>query len=370
MLLSRTFINNLLIVCLLGGLFWFFSDLVTYFVIAFIITAVLKVPTDYLSQLYFLGVKVPRFIAVSISFGLLALIISMFALLFVPLFTAQLKILAFNDFSYFIDKIDKPVGEIERLLIENHFIKREEGFLVESINIRMTMFLDSVQLDKIFPTVLSTATHIFVGTIMVVIITLFLLLEKGLFRKNLIALIPNKYFEVTINGMYKIEKLLSNYLLALLLQMLSTFTITSLGLILVGVEYSITIGLFTALINVVPFIGPITSTSLGWFVAISTTELDITNSDIFLLLSFKVLLAFGITHLIDAFGLQPLIYSRSVKAHPLEILVMVFAGSTIAGALGMVLAIPVYTILKVAFIELRKGYKTYRVFYDEKKVHL
>lgn len=367
MLLSRTFLNNLLIALLIGGLCWFFSDLVTYFLVAFIITAILKVPTDYLSQLYFLGIKIPRFVAVSISVGLLALIISMFALLFVPLFTAQVKILAFNDFSDLLDKIDKPLAELEKMLIENHFLKKEEGFLVDAINLKMNMLLDSMQLDQIFPALVSTATSVFIGTIMVTIITLFLLLEKGLLRRNIIAIIPNKYFEVTINGMYKIEKLMSNYLLALLLQMLSTFTITSMGLIIIGVEYAITIGLFTALINIVPFIGPITSASLGWFVAISTTELDINSGEVFLWLSIKVMLAFGITHLIDAFVLQPIIYSRSVKAHPLEILVMVFAGSTVAGALGMVLAIPVYTIFKVAFIELRRGYKTYKVFDTERK---
>jgi predicted PurR-regulated permease PerM len=175
-------------------------------------------------------------------------------------------------------------------------------------------------------------------------------------------LIPNKYFEVTINAMYKIEKLMSNYLLALLLQMLSTFTRTSFALIIVGVDYAITIGLFAALINIVPFIGPITSAVFGWFVAISTTELDISNGEIFLFLSIKIMLAFGITHIIDAFIIQPIIFSKSVKAHPLEILVMIFAGSTIAGALGMVLAVPVYTICKVAFVEMKKGYQTYKVF--------
>jgi predicted PurR-regulated permease PerM len=350
---------------LIGALSWFFSSLVTYFVIAFVITAILKIPTDSLSQLYFMGVKVPRVVAVLLSFGLLVMIIATFVLLFMPLFTAQIKILAFNDFSDLLDKIGKPLAEVEKLLIENHVVKKEEGFLVAALNLRVNEMLDHIQLEQLIPNIISTASSVFVATIMVTIITMFLLLEKGLFRNNVIALIPNKYFEVTINAMYKIEKLMSNYLLALLLQMISTFTLTSFGLIIVGVEYAITIGLFAALINIVPFLGPVTSAAFGWFVAISTTELDIDNSEIFVLLSFKIMLAFGITHIIDAFIIQPIIFSKSVKAHPLEILVMIFAGSTIAGALGMVLAVPVYTICKVAFVELLKGYQTYRVFKTE-----
>ncbi len=362
MLLTRQILNAIVIVLIFGLLAWFFSDLVTYFIVAFIVTAILKIPTDYLSQLYFMGIKVPRVIAVCISFGLLLAIISVFALLFIPLFTVQLKILALNDFSDLLDKLSKPLAEIEKVLIDNHVIKQQAGFLLNTLNNKMNVFLGDMQLDKIIPNVISTATSIFIGAIMVTIITMFLLLEKGLFRRNIIALIPNKYFEVTINAMYKIEKLMSNYLLALLLQMISTFTLTSFGLIIVGVEYAITIGLFAALINIVPFVGPITSAAFGWFVAISTTDLDIDNSEIFLLLSIKIMFAFGITHVIDAFIIQPIIFSKSVKAHPLEILVMIFAGSTLAGTLGMVLAVPVYTICKVAFVEMQKGYKTYKVF--------
>ncbi len=362
MLLTRKILNIVVIGFLIGLLSWFFSNLVTYFVIAFIITAILKIPTDSLSQLYFMGVKVPRVVAVLISFSLLVFIVGMFILLFMPLFTAQVKILAFNDFSDLLDKIGKPLSEIEKLLIENHIVKKQEGFLSEALNLKVNEMLDQIQLEQLIPNIISTATQVFIGTIMVTIITLFLLLEKGLFRRNIIALIPNKYFEVTINAMYKIEKLMSNYLLALLLQMISTFTITSFGLIIVGVEYAITIGLFAALINIVPFVGPITSAAFGWFVAISTTDLDINNGEIFLLLSFEIMLAFGITHIIDVFIIQPIIFSKSVKAHPLEILVVIFAGSTIAGVLGMVLAVPVYTICKVAFMELQKGYQTYRVF--------
>jgi predicted PurR-regulated permease PerM len=362
MLLSRKVLNVMLILGLLGFLAWFFSNIVTYFVVAFVIASVLKVPTEYFCQLHLAGLRMPRLVAVLMSFSILLGIVALFALLFIPLFSAQIKILAFNDFSDLLVKIDKPVSAIEKILIDNHFLKREEGFLVGAINTRVNNFFDSIQFEKIIPNLLSTATNILIGILMVTMITLFTLAEKGLFRRNITSLIPNRYFEVTINAMYKIEKLMSNYLLALLLQMMSIFTTTSLGLILAGVDYAITIGLLAALINIVPFVGPITSASFGLFVAISTSTLDINNSEIFMFLVIKVLTVFGCVQFIDAFIMQPIIFSKSVKAHPLEIFVMIFVGSTLAGTLGMVLAVPVYTICKVIFIEMRKGYKTYKVF--------
>lgn len=362
MLLTRNVLNALVIVLLVGLLAWFFSNIVTYFVVAFIVASILKIPTEYFCQLHLFGVRLPRIIAVLMSFSILLGVVAIFGLLFVPLFTAQIKILAFNDFSELLAKIDKPLANFEKILIENHFVKKQEGFLVAAINLRVEEFVEKIQFDKIIPNLLSTATNFVIGTLMVTIITMFTLSEKGLFRRNIISLIPNKYFEVTINAMYKIEKLMSNYLLALLLQMMSIFTTTSLGLIIAGVDYAITIGLLAAFINVVPFVGPITSTSFGLFVAISTTSLDINNSEVFMLLVVKVLTVFGCVQFIDAFIMQPIIFSKSVKAHPLEIFIMIFVGSNLAGTLGMVLAVPVYTICKVIFIEMRKGYRTYRVF--------
>ena len=60
--------------------------------------------------------------------------------------------------------------------------------------------------------------------------------------------------------------------------------------------------------------------------------------------------------------LQPLIFSKSVKAHPLEIFVIIFAGAKIAGIPGMIFAIPVYTIFRVSILEFFNGYKSYKIF--------
>ncbi|MEK6617008.1 MAG: AI-2E family transporter, partial [Bacteroidota bacterium] len=61
----------------------------------------------------------------------------------------------------------------------------------------------------------------------------------------------------------------------------------------------------------------------------------------------KILIVFPIVNLTDAFLLQPLIYSSSVKAHPLEIFLVILVGATIGGIGGMILAVPSYTILRV-----------------------
>ena len=197
----------------------------------------------------------------------------------------------------------------------------------------------------------------------VLFITFFILYEKGGIRRYLLSLVPNRYFEVTIVAVTKIERMLSNYLLGILLQMISIFTVAAFGLILVGVDYAITIAVFAAVMNLVPFLGPMMGALFGLIVGISTnSELAEANSELYLILMGKIIAVFAVVQLADNLFLQPLIFSKSVQAHPLEIFLIVFVGANLAGAVGMILAIPTYTILKVSFTEFFKGYKQYRIF--------
>ncbi|MEX0883911.1 MAG: AI-2E family transporter, partial [Cyclobacteriaceae bacterium] len=194
----------------------------------------------------------------------------------------------------------------------------------------------------------------------VVLITFFLLLENGLMRRNLLNFIPNKYFELSVATFHKVERLLSNYLLGLLIQMTAIFSIATIGLTVANIDYAMTIAVFAAVANLIPYAGPILGATFGILVGFSTGDFSSTNEIYFFL--FKILTVFSLVQLSDNVILQPFIFSKSVKAHPLEIFVIIFAGAKIAGILGMILAIPVYTIFRVSIKEFYRGYKEYRIF--------
>ena len=174
-------------------------------------------------------------------------------------------------------------------------------------------------------------------------------------------MIPNKYFEVSIAALNKIEKLLTNYLLGLSIQVFVIFSLASIGLTLMGVRYSLTIALFAALANLIPYAGPLLGSVFGIIVGLSTSsDLVTTNDYVFLIV--KIVSVFSIIQLTDNIVLQPVIFSKSVKVHPLEIFVIIFAGASLAGIPGMIAAIPTYTIIRVSVVELRRGYKQYSIF--------
>jgi predicted PurR-regulated permease PerM len=144
--------------------------------------------------------------------------------------------------------------------------------------------------------------------------------------------------------------------------MTSIFTIAFAGLSILNIKYAASIALFAAVSNLIPYLGPILGASFGIIVGLSTSGSGIFISNEYLVLIFKIIAVFTTVQLTDNLILQPLIFSKSVKAHPLEIFIVIFAGATIAGIPGMIAAIPAYTVIRVSVIEIIRGYRSYHIF--------
>ncbi len=351
-------IVGVIIFILLG---FIFSNIYAYFIIAIILTAILKPIARILYGLTFLGLRIPKVLAVVLSFFSLLLIFTAFSLLFVPLISEQIGVLSELDYKTISERMDKPVAFIEDFFISNGLSDEPPGFIMSKIILQFKVLVAQIEIGSIINMFLSFTGTIFIGIMAVLFITFFLMNEADAIRRRLISLITNRYFEVTIAALNKIERLLSNYLLGLFLQMVAIFTLASLGLSLVGVKYALTIAMFAAIANIIPYLGPILGASFGIVVAATLSPELVDFRDYFVLI-FEIVTVFAVVQVTDNILWQPLIFSKSVKAHPLEIFIIIFAGATLAGVLGMIAAIPVYTIIRVIFVEFYNGSRKYRIF--------
>ncbi len=291
----------------------------------------------------------------------MVIVLSLFIILFIPLVSEQIQILMRLNYNDLYVNITAPLATLEEFMIRNGFTFGGRGFLVDNLKENIISLFSQVNIRTIINNLVSFTGNFLLGLIAVVFISFFLLYETGIIRKQFIALIPNQYFEVSIAALSKIERLLSNYLLGLLFQMFAIFSIVSFGLSIFGIKYALTIALFAAIANLIPYAGPLLGAIFGIIVGLSTGDFGL-HSNLYLVLFIKISTVFAVVQLTDNLILQPLIFSKSVKAHPLEIFVIIFAGANIAGILGMVMAIPVYTVIRVFIKELYSGYKQYHIF--------
>ena len=217
--------------------------------------------------------------------------------------------------------------------------------LEEHLRSTFSDWFEPRSVGEYFSNTFSAVGNIGVGIASVLFITFFFLEEQGMFVSFLAALMPRQYEDQVRHAISDIGNMLSRYFRGLLLQMLVFTTVVTLGLSLMGVKNALLIGFFAGLLNVIPYLGPIIGAAFGVIFTISA-NLDTDFYAHLLPLLVKVIAVFMGAQLLDNYVSQPMIFSSSVMAHPLEIFLVVLMGAKINGVLGMVLAIPAYTVLR------------------------
>jgi predicted PurR-regulated permease PerM len=171
-------------------------------------------------------------------------------------------------------------------------------------------------------------------------------------------MIPAKHEEGVIHVLDSIKNLLMRYFVGLFFEVILVGFLVTIGLSIIGLPFgtSVVVGLFAGLMNVIPYIGPIIGASFGLIIGIATNLHADFYTEVLPLLGYMAIV-FACVQVIDNILFQPLIYSNSVNAHPLEIFIVIIMAGSIAGIIGMMLAIPAYTILRVIAKEFFNQYR-------------
>ena len=165
-----------------------------------------------------------------------------------------------------------------------------------------------------------------------------------------------------------IEHLPSRYFVGLMIEVLGVATLNFLGLWLVariGFNAAIGIAFITGILNIIPYVGPLFGTIIGTLLAVVLKFSVAGVGTGFFCFILLLILVFIVTQLVDNFVFQPLIYSTSIKASPLEIFIVLLIAGNLAGVLGMLVAIPAYTVLRVIASHFFTNVKAIRRLIDK-----
>lgn len=201
--------------------------------------------------------------------------------------------------------------------------------------------------------VLSNSLGIAMSLAIAPFITYFILAEGDKFSKELIERVPNKYFEMTLNVVYKIKHDLVGYLRGWLMDSFIVGCVSIVGWYLIGLDYPILLGAVTGIANLVPYLGPIVG-------AVPALLISMTQYGDFRMLVPIVIVTF-VTQMIDNIIIQPLTFSKNVDMHPVLVIIVLIIGNELLGVAGMLVAIPIATILKVSATETYWGLRHYRI---------
>ena len=319
---------------------WFLIQVKTL-LIYLLIAGIVSLIGRPINQLLIQRLKLKAVLASSITIVILiGILVSIFSL-FVPLLIQQGENLALLNVNELKVNIDTLINEIGLYFnIDNRFW--EQQFAVDNLFKNVNLGL----LPELLNQTLELLGGFTIGLFSVVFILFFFLKDSFLQERIILALVNNKVSSRVEKSIEKTKGLLSRYFLGLLLQITILLAIYSIVLGVFQVENAFIIAFLCALLNIIPYLGPIVGGILMLLLTMSSS-IGADFSTVILPKTTYVMIGFIFGQLIDNFFSQPYIFSNSVRSHPLEIFIVILASGTLLGPVGMIIAIPLYTTIKV-----------------------
>ena len=339
--LTRAIVQAFIIIVLLIGLYQValsIQSILSYILIAAVVSLVGRPIAQLLKRIKFgntLSSVTTIAILMTTFFGIVSLLL--------PVIFEQAKNLSLLNVNAFEATATKLMNELSIYLLDY-------GVDLQSWVDRSLAEVDYSFLPDAINTVLNGLSGFTIGVFSVIFISFFFLRDSGLLERMVMVFVADKNIKRVEKSIFSIKNLLSRYFIGLLVQITVLFIVYTLVLLIFGIPNAVTIALVCALLNIIPFLGPIIGTVLIVFLTM-TSNLDASFASVILPKTIYVLIGFTIGQLIDNFLTQPYVFSTSVKSHPLEIFIIILVGGLLFGPLGMIIAVPLYTALKVIFKE-------------------
>lgn len=338
-------IFSLSIIGLIIYLMWYFRFLVVCILLALIL-AFMGTPIQNLLQKFHVGkYHFSRTITTILTLVSLVSIFTLLGYLIVPLFISQAMEFANLDVYKIADYYAEPISKIEQFLYEYQLLPQDKS-LETIFSSYILETLNTLNLTNIAETMISLTSNIVMGTFIVLFVTFFFLKDNNLVNKFINAVTPDLYLDEIHKIITSSRSLISRYFLGIFSEIIIMIALLSLGFYLVGLKNVILIATICGVMVILPYIGVLIGGFVGLMVCLTSYLGADPTLDIIPII-VKFISVFAIVKLIDDFILQPLIYSKSVKAHPLEIFLVILMAGEVGGILGMILAIPVYTLFRI-----------------------
>jgi predicted PurR-regulated permease PerM len=337
---------------------WYFSNVVVYVIVSAVLAFIGHPLVGLLDKLHIGSFRLPH--ALNALIGLLAIItvIVGFFLIFVPLISNQANIIAQINMQEIVANFQEPLQNLQAFLYRYDIIAHDQT-IQGILETQVKSMLSLTAFSSVFNNLIGATGAFFIGIFSILFITFFFLKDQGMLVNFIVLLIPSEFEEKVRHIMSETHRLLSRYFIGLLCELLTMMTLISIGLTIFGIEGALIIGFLGGLMNIIPYLGPVIGASMGVLLAVTTT-LSLGYYDGVLITALTVVLVFSVANLIDNILLQPLIYSNSVKAHPVEIFLVIIMAGTLAGIPGMILAIPGYTVLRIVAREFLSNFRLVR----------
>lgn len=330
---------------IIGLILYNYSILVAYLVLAMILSYILD---PLVNRLQRMGLN--RTLGITLTLSAVIMLVVYISTNVIPVFVAEMIELTNN---LNIQNLEMIARRVEIRLSEDYqFIP--EGFLEENVSAILRELFDLGKLSTVLSDAVGLFTNIFSAVLVVPFAAFFFLKDGSTIRRDILTLVPNKYFETTLTLIDKVERRLGLYFRSVLLQSVLVAFSSWSTLSIAGLDNSLSVGISVGIANTIPYFGPI----IGYILSIVVSVVETGDFSLVLV----CMIAIFVVQMLDNLVFQPVLFSRSADMHPVAILFIILIGAETAGLLGMLIAIPIATIVKITINQISWSFNNYQVF--------
>lgn len=346
------YLYALLIIATVAAVCWCFRNILAYIAAAALVTLLSQPIFRMLGKIRVKGITIPAWLRAIVSILVIFGVIIGALDAVLPLITDIAADISAANLNELTRSLILPMSRINRWLM-SAFPRLGNGFRIESILLEQVVGIASAgKVSSVVSSITSFLADAGIAVFSVFFISFFFVKEQGLMSRIVLALVNDKYEEKATKSIGQIKILLPRYFIGLAIEVTGVALLNFLGLLLIagmGLKYSLGIALMTGILNIIPYVGPLIGGVLGGILSIIIKYACVTSYGMDVGFGVFVLVLAGIfifTQLVDNYVYQPIIYSNSVKVHPLEIFIVFLIAGHLFGIVGMLIAIPAYTVVR------------------------
>lgn len=329
-------------------LIYFLWKLWVYVIIAAVVSLILNPINLKLKKIHYKKYYIPSFLRAILLLVFFWFLVILIAYSVFPLIVNEIYNLSSINPEMLNAKISVPLESIRKTLYSLGLLNTENSNLSNFVVDKFLYTFNASNIQGFFGSILNLISDLLVAVFVITFISFFFLKDDRLFSRTILMFVPVSYQTEVKHVLVSISKMLMRYFSGVVMDMIVVFTLVFSGMMIVGCNFntSIMLGLISALFNIIPYVGPLLSFLIGMLVGfLSFINFDLYNSILPHMLYMAIV--YLVVNILDASIVQPFIYSNAIKAHPLEIFIVILSAGMLFGVIGMMVAIPAYMTFRI-----------------------